>query len=97
MMLSQKLLIFYLLLQIVRCNKDPLMKNRLKENEKSVKLHVFAEKFKPFLYDMDDNRTYIGINYLLVRTIGEHLNMAISLDMASNENRLENWKPSSTK
>lgn len=80
-----KILVFYAgILQIVRCNKSP-----------SQSLHVFAEKFKPFFHEMDNNRTYIGINYLLIQTIGEHLNMGVSFDLTSTAAHLENWKPSS--
>lgn len=91
MAVSQTFFIFYTILQIVQCHNLNNSKKRLS----SQNLHVFAEKFKPFLYKADNNHTYIGINYFLIKTIGEHLNVGISFDFASNENRSENWKPSS--
>lgn len=101
MALSQTFFLFYIILQIVQCHSFGNLEKRFIENQNGVKrsltsqnLHVFAEKFKPFLYETDTNHTYIGINYLLIKTIGEHLNMGISLDFfTSDENRLENWTP----
>lgn len=101
MALSQTFFLFYIILQIVQCHSLGNLEKRFIENQNGVKrsltsrnLHVFAEKFKPFLYETDTNHTYIGINYLLIKTIGEHLNMGISLDFfTSDENRLENWTP----
>lgn len=86
---------------MVQCHNLSCLEKQIIENEKfinqspSQNLHVFAEKFKPFLYETDDNHTYIGINYFLIKTIGEHLNRRISLDLGSNGIHLGHWKPSS--
>lgn len=99
MALLRNLFVFYIILQILHSYDCSIPEKQFTKNQKSTNslpsknLHIFAEKFKPFLYEADDNHTYIGINYFLIKTIGEHLNMEISLDLASNENRLENWKP----
>ena len=100
MAFSRTLFVFLVILQIVQCHNFGDSEKLVTENKTGVqhlssqKLHVFAEKFKPFLYETDNNQSYIGINYFLIKTIGEHLNMGISLELATNENRLENWRPS---
>lgn len=95
MTLSRSFFVFYIFLQILQClNCGKLENQKGIKQSSSRNLHIFAEKFKPFLYETDDNHTYIGINYFLIKTIAERLNMGISLDLASNVNRLKNWKPS---
>lgn len=103
MALSQHFFVLYTILQILQCHncsnlEKPFIENQTSDKKLSPKkLHVFAEKFKPFLFesDHDNNHTFIGINYFLIKTIGEHLNMGIAFKLASNENRLKYWKPSS--
>lgn len=99
MTLLREFFIFYTILQIVQCHHyyhGSLDKSVIVNKKNSAQiLHVFAENYKPYLYKMDDDDqgTYFGINYFLIKTIGENLNMSISLVFASSENRLENWKP----
>lgn len=95
MAFSRKSLVFFTIFQFVLCHNLSHLENKKFANRMPFqKLHVFGEKIKPFLYETGGNHTYIGINYFLMKTIGEHLNTRISFDLTSNEIRFENWEPS---
>lgn len=57
-------------------------------------LHVFAAKYEPYLYGNDQNHINKGIEYMLIKTIADKLNISIVF-RSTSRNNLSRWNPSS--
>lgn len=100
MIVVKGFVLIFSVLSLVHCKDtrflgDELMKSGSHNKIQIFTLRVFVAEYEPYIYQNISGGTYDGIEYFLVNTIAEKLNLTTSYQFYNREALLNDWEPMS--
>lgn len=94
-----ELILVFNVLSLVHCKNTKFSGDRFlnMESENGTNLsilRVFIGEYEPYISQRSNADIYHGIEYLLVNTIAEKLNLTVSFQLSTRETLLNHWEPS---